>query len=171
MKRSLQQSGTTLLEMLCVLVIITALMFAANVFGSQFVPRQRLIAAANNLVGVIHAGRSVAVSGAPTLLCALETECDSFVDAPGVYVLADSNNNGRRDPGEKIIAELRLPEGMTVGWRSFRNKPWLRFSPGKISWYQNGNLRLCVREFNLKVIVTRIGKPRVDRAGVQPVSC
>jgi len=166
-----RQRGTTLLELLCVLVIIATMTMAATSFGKHFLPRQRLVAAANNLVGIIHAGRDVATSGAPILLCALGTDCDNFLDAPGVYILADTNENGRRDPGEEVISELRLPEGMTVGWRSFRRKPWLRFTPQKISWYQNGNLRLCADTYSLKVIVSRIGRPRVDRSGIQTAGC
>lgn len=171
MHQTTRTCGFTLVEMMTVLAIFAVLLTAATDFGRNLVPKQQLIAAANNLVGIIHAGRSYASSGAPTLLCAQNTNCESFMHSPGVYVLEDSNNNGRRDPSERIVAEMKLPEGIDVSWRSFRNKPWLRFSPSKISWYQNGNLMLCAKNMKIKVIVSRIGRPRVERTGVQPEAC
>tara|TARA_R110002073_G_scaffold336542_1_gene534902 strand:+ start:9465 stop:9896 length:432 start_codon:yes stop_codon:yes gene_type:complete len=137
----------------------------------DFLPKQKLISRANNLIGLIYLAREQAAGNAPTLLCAIDSDCNEFTVAAGLELIRDSNGNFSKDGNEEVLREFRLPEGMTIEWRSFRKKPWLRFDSDARAWYQNGHYLLCMNNYGLKVIVTRIGRPRVAKGGVSATLC
>lgn len=168
---STYQQGVTLLELLIVITIVMALAVTSITLLRGFIPRQNLIGRANNLIGLIYHAREQAVGSGPVLLCAMDTLCDNFDHANGLILISDDNNNFSKDGNEKVLREFRLPEGMTMQWRSFRGKPWLRFDSDARSWYQNGHYLLCMKNYGLKVIVTRIGRPRVAKGGVSTTLC
>lgn len=165
------QRGVTLQELLVVISIVVTLAIASTTLFRDFIPRQSLIGRANNLVGLIYHAREQAVGSGPVLLCAMDTLCDDFDHANGLILISDDNDNFSKDSNEKILREFRLPDGMTMQWRSFRGKPWLRFDSDARSWYQNGHYLLCMKNYGLKVIVTRIGRPRVAKGGVSTTLC
>lgn len=170
-QRHSTQRGVTLLELLVVISIVVTLTIASTTLFRDFIPRQSLIGRANNLIGLIYHAREQAVGSGPVLLCAMDTLCDNFDKANGLILISDDNDNRSKDGNERILREFRLPEGMTMQWRSFRGKPWLRFDSDARSWYQNGHYLLCIKNYGLKVIVTRIGRPRVAKGGVSTTLC
>lgn len=171
MQSSTRNRGFTLPELMVGLLIATVLVVIAHGFLSSVVPRESLISTANNMIGLIYRGRERAIGDAPVLLCADGSGCNRFGNARAIVLVRDSNNNRQLDHGETILRRKVLPQGMTVSWHSFRNKPWLRFNSRARSYYQNGHFQFCYRNFSLNVVMTRIGRPRVDRHGVINKKC
>ena len=86
-------------------------------------------------------------------------------------LIKDRNNNQRYDHSDRILFRQTLPSGMTASWHSFRNKPWLKFTNRATSYYQNGHFELCYGRMAIRVIMTRIGRPRVERGGIRKDGC
>lgn len=166
-----RETGVTLIETMIAALIAAIISMMSMPLMRDFIPRQALVGRANNIVGMIHRGRDHAIGKKAVLLCAHPGDCSSFRQSNALALIEDNNDNRILDQGDRIIDTLQLPENMTVEWRSFRNKPWLKFSPTAISYYQNGSLRLCSGHLGLRVIVTRIGRPRVDQQGISTDQC
>lgn len=165
--------GFTLVEMLAVLAISAILLAGASAWWQDMIPRQHLIARANALVGLVYLARERASEGYPVLVCATDgvSACTAFRDAQRLAIIEDRNANDRFDENDVLVREMSLPPGMTSSWRSFRNKPWLKFNYRARSYYQNGHFLLCYRDQGIKVIVTRIGRPRVQKGGTKKMPC
>lgn len=166
-----QETGFTLVELMIALSIIAILSMLSAPLMQDMIPKQRLIGKANNVVGFIQQGRIHAVGKKAVLLCAYPGDCSTFTQATGLSLIEDNNDNRVFDEGDKLVAKLTLPKGSVIHWKSFRRKPWLKFSPSAISYYQNGTLQLCAQKFSIRVIVTRIGRPRVSPEGVEEKNC
>ena len=163
--------GFTLVELLVTILVVSILATTAAPLFAKAIARQSLIARANNLVGFIYMAREKASEGNPVMLCALDQACAQFADTRHLALVEDRNHNERFDDADEILAELVLPEAMQVSWRSFRRKPWLRFTHQARSHYQNGHFLLCQEAMGIKVIITRIGRPRVEKGGVKEALC
>lgn len=163
--------GFTLLELLVTILVISILATSAVPLFANAVARQSLIARANNLVGFIYLAREKASKGNPVMLCALDQACTQFANTRHLALIEDRNQNERFDNDDAVLAELVLPEAMHASWRSFRRKPWLRFTHQARSHYQNGHFLLCQEGMGIKVIITRIGRPRVEKGGVKETLC
>lgn len=163
--------GFTLVELLVAILVVGILVSAAAPSLTKAIARQSLVGRANNLIGFIYMAREKASEGNPVMLCDLELDCTGFTDTRHLALVEDRNNNERFDGADAIFAELVLPEPMKVSWRSFRNKPWLRFTYQARSYYQNGHFLLCHNRMGIKVIITRVGRPRVEKGGVKDALC
>lgn len=163
--------GLTLLELLVAIFVVAILVSSAAPSFSKAIARQSLVGRANNLIGFIYMAREKASEGHPVMLCDLDLDCTRFTDTRHLALVEDRNNNERLDSADEVFAELVLPETMRVSWRSFRNKPWLRFTQQARSYYQNGHFLLCHKGMGIKVIITRVGRPRVEKGGVKDALC
>ena len=143
----MKRYGFSLVELLVGMAVAGVLFgFAAPGF-TDFLDRQRSIAAVNQLIGAVRYARHAAITDRATVaLCpARLTMCAKRNQWHlGAMIFKDRNANGSREPSESIIAQLpAMRAGERVFWRSFRNKSYLQFkSTGLTSW-QNGSFQYC----------------------------
>jgi type IV fimbrial biogenesis protein FimT len=163
--------GFSLFEILVCLLVASILIGVALPSLSEFVARQRAVAAVNQIIGAVAATRHAAVKHrATTTLCA--AEAGHCVGAHrwhlGAMIFKDANANGTREADELIVAQLpAMGSGERVYWRSFRNKPYLQFSArGWTSW-QNGSFQYCPADADARlskaVIINAQGRAAVSR--------
>lgn len=155
----------TLAELLVALAILALVTGWAVPRLDTVLVRQSLVAHANQLAALIHGSRGRAIGRAPILICSRNERCATFLQpADGLLLVYDLNDNGRLDASDEVELGLDLPRGMTVTWRSFRGRPWLRIDRRGVAYYQNGHFLLCYRNHGRKVIVNYQALPRVEAA-------
>ena len=163
--------GFTLPELLIGLCLMALLANLALPAMRDMATRQSLIAQSNALTGLLYRARITGAKNGGALVCALGSECDVFDVSAGVFVARAAGTTSHPGPMGEAIELLVLPEGMTVQWRSFRNQPWLHYGAHATSHFQNGHFLLCYRGQASRVVITRIGRPRVDRHPQAPDVC
>ena len=170
-------AGTTLLELLLVLTIVSAMVGLAAPALEQFILDNRRAADINVLVGSIQLARNEAIKRArPVVLC--KTMDWVTCGGPGVFwehgwmVFANTDDDSPpvRDADEGIIrAHQPAVRGSIRG-----NRSTFHFRPG--FWRStNGTVTFCDRRGAAKaraVIISYTGRPRVsDRGPGRPLSC
>ena len=185
----MRPQGISVVELLVTLAIAALLIGFAIPGFSEFLARQRSIAAVNQLIGSVNFARSAAVIQRATVsLCpAARAQCAERNQWHlGAMIFKDNNQNGVRDADDVVIAQLpALRIGERAVWRSFRNKPYLQFrSTGLTSW-QNGSFQYCPADgdpqYSKAIIINaqgRVAKTRdanqdgIDEdASGRPLSC
>ena len=156
-----QQRGATLVELLVVMLIVVLIAQQASAFASQLLTEQRLTSRSNALVGLLYRARMHGIEQGGVWVCATD-HCDQFGKSPQILIIGNHSGSPAASPTGPIIEQWRLPGGMTVEWRSFQNRPWLYYRANATSHFQNGHFLLCYKGRSRKVIITRIGRPRVD---------
>ncbi|MBZ2190526.1 prepilin-type N-terminal cleavage/methylation domain-containing protein [Alcanivorax sp. JB21] len=163
--------GFTLPELLIGLCLMALLANMALPAMRDLATRQSLIAQSNALTGLLYRARIAGAENGGALVCALGSDCEEFDISTGVLVARAAGTTSHPGPMGETIDSLILPEGMTIQWRSFRNRPWLHYGAHATSYFQNGHFLLCYRGRASRVVVTRIGRPRVDRNPPAPDAC
>jgi type IV fimbrial biogenesis protein FimT len=139
--------GFSIVELLVTLAIAALLIGIAIPGFSEFLARQRSIAAVNQLLGAIHFARSAAITRRTTVaLCPAEQAACSRRNQwhLGAMIFKDNNADGVRDADETVIAQLPpLRARERVTWRSFRNKSYLHFRSNGLTSWQNGSFHYC----------------------------
>lgn len=159
-----RMSGLTLPELLFGMIIMIIVIGFAWPGMDSLLVRQSLISKANQLAGLIRSARARAVASEPVLICSRRERCASFKEPAGALLLVrDLDDNRLLGNADEVETGIELPDGMTVLWRSFRAKPWLRINRRGTAWYQNGHFLLCYREKGYKVVVNYQGLPRTER--------
>lgn len=155
--------GLTLPELLVALSIV-AVVAAWTAPGMRaLLTSQTLVSRSNQLVALIHSARARAVAAAPVLICSRAEHCETFHEPSDALLLVrDLNDNRRLDEEDEVELGVELPDGMTVMWRSFRGKPWLRINRRGVAFYQNGHFLLCYGGKGRKVIVNYQALPRIE---------
>lgn len=187
MKTRLQ--GFSIVELLVALAVAAVLMGIAIPGFSEFVARQRTIAAVNQLIGAIHFARSTAITRRTTVaLCPAEQAVCSARNQwhLGAMIFKDDDADGVRDATENVIAQLPpLRAGERVTWRSFRNKSYLHFRSNGLTSWQNGSFQYCPEggdpRYAKTIIVNAQGRATKSRdanndgvdedAGGRPLRC
>lgn len=165
-------TGLTLIELLIAVAMLSIMASLAAPAWQKFAARQALVAQSNALVGLIYQARSDATEKGAVLICAGQGDCAEFGDHDNsLRVFLDSNDNRRFDQPDQLLAYWQGHAEMTIQWRSFRNRPWLRLTRNGTAWYQNGHFLLCYRGQASRVTVTRIGRPRVERDKADSSRC
>ena len=140
--------------------------------AKQYGREADVVAQANRVLGTIHEARAEGAYRSAMLICSASSQCDNFRGpSTGLILVADHNNNLRLDNGDTLLEELLMPEGMTIEWRSFRMKPWLRINRFGVAYYQNGHFLLCYRGQARKVVLNYQAKARVQREPADPARC
>ena len=164
--------GITLVEMLTSLACLGLLLAATLPSMGDFIARQTLISKGNQILGLVHQARAEGAYRFPVLVCSSTGRCRDFQSpAPGLILIADRNDDRQLGPEDQILHQIDLPKGMTVQWRSFRNKPWLRINRRGVAYYQNGHFLLCYRGFAGRVILNRQARARRTSGSIEPEAC
>lgn len=160
--RSLRHRGFTLMELIITLMVLAVLVSAGHSLHNDWLPKQRVVAASNRVLGFIHQARAHALTHGTTYLCDGNSLCDRFKPTRSLLIASDADNDGKVATPD-IIEYLELPEGTTLIWRRFRGKA-LRYGRRGHLYYQNGHFLICNQDHARKVIMNVIGAARIERA-------
>lgn len=157
------QSGFTLVELACTLVVLLVLLEGGLSLSDNLLPHARLVSDTNQVIGLLGLARQRALGHEPMMVCAAGSDCTHFPDTDGLILVIDSNRNAQRDTDETVLAHIRLHAGTHLSWHSFRNLPNLTYRQNGMSYFQNGHLLLCTKKGASKVVVNWIGRPHVEK--------
>jgi len=182
--------GLSLVELLVAVAVAATLTGLAVPPFRDFVERHRSVAAINTLVGAVQLARQSAVMlRTQVIVCPRRPEggCGSHDDWPnGALVFADRDRNAGFGSADDLLrASPPWPEGSHVRWRSFRNRPYLTFTPTGLTAWQNGHFLYCPPDGDarfarlivlnpqgrLRQAADRDGDGVVEDAQGRPVTC
>jgi type IV fimbrial biogenesis protein FimT len=168
----MQQTGTTLAELLVTLAIAAILLTTAIPGFASLMQSSRLTGATNDLLASLHLARSEAIKrNARAVLC---PSADGASCAPsggwhqGWLVFHDADNNAERDDGEALIqVRPALPDGI----RATGNNPvarYVSYVPSGATWlvsdaFQAGRLTLCSESASAaarQIVISSTGRAR-----------
>jgi len=160
--------GTTLIELLIVLVIASILLVAGSHGLGQLQERQRTNQQINQINGAIQTARSLAVSHYQRVgICPVGTQsdCDTSWSAEELALFIDINRNSTLDGEDEILRYLPWNnQGATITWRNWLSKPAIVFQPDG-SALSNGTLLITNRTDDqpLALILNKGGRLRIER--------
>jgi len=136
--------GFTLHELLISTAIVSVLAWSIGPLG-QVVAKQRLQAAHSELVTLISMARWQAMTNTSRVtLCPLQDHGRCQLPWSGTLTtFIDNNGNRTLDPGEEIIASIKLPSHTTLTWRGMNPTHSLHFSGNGMTFVSNGTFTLC----------------------------
>ena len=161
-QRRSRRRGFTLMELMIALIVLAVLLSAGHSLHNDWLPKQRVVAASNRVLGFIHQARAHALTHGTTYLCDGDSLCDRFKPTRSLLMAGDADNDGKI-LAQDIIEHLELPEGTTLIWRRFRGKA-LRYGRRGNLYYQNGHFLICNQDHARKVIMNVIGTARIETA-------
>lgn len=167
----IQHKGITLVEMIIVLAIVAVLSTTVAPAFREMMIRQTLISSSNQAIMMLYSARVHAMEHGSVLICDKSTMCSQFHQADTIVIVAANQVDNASGGPSEILHTWHLPKGMTMDWRSFRNRPWLEYRADATSYFQNGSLLLCYHGQARRVIITRIGRPRIDPDLKQSTHC
>ncbi|MCY1349697.1 type II secretion system protein H [compost metagenome] len=157
--------GFSLVELLVTLSLLAiALSFAAPAF-SELVAAQRTRIALHDLTEALLQARATAITtGKPISLAATGSTW-----ANGWTLFVDDNNDGIRQPHERLISVHESLEGIEIRPDSTSRK-YIHYIPRGSSIQQNGafhagNLVICGKsQRSYKIVINRVGRIRYESA-------
>lgn len=164
-------SGRTLIELVCILAIVSLLSGQAYSSISAWLARQSATAQVNWLVGAIHYSRHAAITHRTTVtLCPGDSSgagCGGDWEN-GLIAFSDRNKDALINGDDQIINVIpALPVTGTFTWRSFRQRPYLQMTEMGHTNNQNGNFVYCTVHQPLtaprQIIVNVQGRVRLNR--------
>jgi len=164
-----RQTGVTLIELL-VTISIAAILVAVAVPGFQdFFRRNRIDAAASDLMAALSYARSEAIRrGVRVSVCRSDTGANCTTAQPwqsGWIVFTNPNNDDNVNAGEEILrVHQALPERITLN-TDFTNR--ITYQPdGRITNHVGGSFLICHGEDPTparRIVVIGTGRARVER--------
>jgi len=156
--------GFTLIELIVSVALLGILINGALYFSQTLLPKTRLVADTNQVIGLIAQARNTAISRQVTLLCATGTQCATFdKNTHNLMLIVDHNNNHRQDSNEPILAQTTLHRDTRVNWNSFQSKPYLAFRPSGLAHFQNGHFLICGQKLANKVVLNWVGRAYIEK--------
>jgi len=137
--------GITLIELIATVAIAGILLGSAVPKLGKFIARQRLSAAANELIAALHLSRTIAVTRQrQTALCPStdHIHCDREPDwAAGWLIFDDHNRNREHDPGEAILRAHGQIDGIRISTPRSRRR--IRYLPDGSAPGTNVTFTVC----------------------------
>tara|TARA_R110001606_G_scaffold84694_3_gene192437 strand:+ start:8941 stop:9435 length:495 start_codon:yes stop_codon:yes gene_type:complete len=152
--------GFTLLEMLAALMVMAVLVMGTSHFNRQWLPRQRVIAASNAVLGLIQRARAEAYTSGPVSLCDGNSRCDAFGTTRRLLLATTPPGSGAIG-ADDIIERYTLPPNTTLTWNRFRGTALHYGARGNL-FYQNGHFLICNRGQARKVVINVLGTARIE---------
>ena len=175
MKKSLHNSGFTLMEMVIVLAIIAIIASLAIPNAGDYVDNNRLAAAASDLAVAMQTARSESVGrNAPVTICASTQNGTQCRDASerwekGWLIFVDDDTDDKIDAGEEVIQfHEAFADNVTIRGTSGIDEPVTFFPSGRTSISSTQTLILCDhRGFGKDakgIVVTILGRASIVAA-------
>lgn len=152
--------GFTLLELLVAMLVAAILALSSWHIHDDWLPRQRVIAASNGVLGLIQRARAAAYTRGPVYLCDGHTLCEHFDTTDRLLLAGDPDNDGQIATTD-IFERFSLPAGTTLTWNRFRGDA-LRYGTRGNLFYQNGHFLICNRGQARKVVMNVLGTARIE---------
>lgn len=156
----MKSKGFTLVECLTTLLVVAILAAAGHYLNAELIPTQRVIAASNGILGLMHRARAEAFTRGPLLLCDGHSHCERFRTTDRLLLASDRDDDGQISERD-ILERLRLPAGTTLEWRRFRGEA-LRYGRRGSLYYQNGHFLICNRRQARRIVMTVMGTARIE---------
>lgn len=155
------EQGTTVMEMLIVLTIISILLAQGAPLMKQFYQQQRVYLQTQQLVRFLHSARSEAILHGAVEVCSPDNGCRAISSASSLIARSLS---GKTNSSTQQLPTLRFqtPDDIHISWRGFRGKT-VTFHNSGIARYQNGHFLVCSSYAARKVILNWAGKTRTER--------
>lgn len=152
--------GFTLVECLTALLVAVILLTAGHYVSRDLLPQQRVVAASNQVLGLIQRARAHAFTRGPALLCDGLSQCDRFGITDRLLLAGDPDDDGRIRPAD-VVERVHLPPGTTLEWRRFRGHA-LRYGRRGNLYYQNGHFLICNQGQARRIVMTVMGTARIE---------
>lgn len=166
-----RSSGVTVLELLLVLALLAVLYGLAAPMARQWIDRVRWQVAVGEALSHIAQARVLAIrQQGPVTWCASSDgrECNKEWRQNWLMFI-DHNGNGVLDAEDQLLRQQAIGlQQVRIDWRSFRQLPYLQFTPDGLGNSANGTLLFCDLEqrpgWDRKIVVNRIGRARMEVA-------
>ncbi|NVK72067.1 MAG: GspH/FimT family pseudopilin [Oceanospirillaceae bacterium] len=152
------QQGFSLLEVLCVLVIVSVL---AHIGATQFLSvgqnskdKNTLKTEMKRLADALTQARQLAVlSGQTSFVCGGSDCSGGWSSGFKLYQILPSNGS------EKRYRDIRFSDPLDVSWHGFpTQKKQIEFRPNGLSGYQNGTFEFCLGMWQADLILNQSGR-------------
>lgn len=180
--------GTTLLELLLALLILSILLGMSLPGFSQLLNSTRADQAMQSLTEAIALARTNAITTQHivTFCRSKDQQTCGGVWGQGFIVFTDANGNREIDGDDLLLRAkqfINLPGELR--WRAFRNRQYIQFTPEGFTRYQNGNFTYCPHSKDARnarqLIVSRTARVRkamdsdgdeiVENSRGKPINC
>lgn len=154
----LHQKGFSLLEMLCVLAILSVLAYAGSaqfLVASQDTQDQTLLNnAINELSDALLQARQLAVvSGSPSFVCG-GLACDGNWSSGFILYQGDESSSDYI-----LYRSIAFNDLLAVSWAGFPvNKQQIEFHSNGLSGYQNGTFEFCLGSWQATLVLNQSGR-------------
>lgn len=147
-------AGFSLIELLLTLSIVLLVGGFALHGGLDKKREHKINGLQETFINLLFSARNAAIThNTEVIVCPAAAARTDATDRPacgkrnnwhlGVLAFADLNSNRRLDNEEAIVAQLPSFSGVSIRWRAFRNRSYLRFTPQGLTDWQNGNFLFC----------------------------
>lgn len=166
-----QSTGMAVVELLFIMLVLALLLSLAAPMARQLIDGVRWQVTVGDAFSYISQARVFAIQRRRWVTWCASTDgrrCSRDWQQNWL-MFTDDNGNGVRDGRDEVlrqdVIELRR---VRIDWRSFRQVPFLQFTPDGLGNSANGVLLFCDMErrpgWDRKIVVNRIGRARVERA-------
>lgn len=166
--RPKRTAGTTLIELVIVLAIVAILADFGTREWAEAYQRHQSNQVTRNILSAIHTARTSAILQHQwATLCPSRDGTSCTADwGNGILVFLDFDRDGAMGEGDRSVYRYQpIPEGGSLRWRSFRNKPYLQMIPTGRTNQQNGSFVYCPGDHRALrharvIIVNKLGHSR-----------
>lgn len=157
-------AGTSIAELLAALGIASAIATAGIPAITSLYWQIELSSATNSLYSLVQLARHNALTLQTRVsVCPLSPSGNcSKVWQGSITAFTDANGNRRFDEAETLLATYECPEPIKITWRGMGSGNNLHFNRQGITFVSNGTFTLNHNEKTKQLIISRLGKPKVE---------
>ncbi|MEE9451609.1 MAG: GspH/FimT family pseudopilin [Gammaproteobacteria bacterium] len=166
--------GTTLLEAIIVLLLISILLIIAVPIGRDYIARSHVTTATYQIVNALNMGRVSAIErGMSVTFCHSNDGIDCNGDwSEGQILFFDQQGNGRVDTGDEVIRVWQADKfAVQINWRGFFSNRIIQMDPSGMGKAMSGSFIICPisgkSQYARAIIVSRNGRARISKVDSQ----
>lgn len=165
-----KMKGITLIELIVVLAITGIIAVSAIPSFYSLIEKSRGESAINKVSNAVTLTRITAIkSSSIATLCPSNDNYTCNKDwSSGMIVFVDHNGDRKINAKDELIRVFsHFPEGSSIIWKAFQNKPYLQYSSTGFTKNQNGTFTYCPKSKELTqakmLIINRAGRQRIAK--------